>query len=52
MSDIAHDVERIIEGYYRAENAADYADSIVLATEQISGEDYRMVWTRPAAETT
>lgn len=52
MSDIAKDVERIVEGYHRAENAADYADTIVLEAEQISDDNYRLVWTTAAAETT
>ena len=38
------DINRVISGYNRADGAADYADSIVCEMEQVSGDNYRMVW--------
>ena len=42
---MASDVERIINAKYEGIDAANYADAIVLETEQNSGDDYTLVWT-------
>ena len=38
------EIDRIINGYNRAEDAADYADTIVCEMQQVSGENYGMLW--------
>ena len=38
-------VERIINGYQEAEDAANYAEAIELEMRLNSGADYSMVWT-------
>ena len=38
------DIERVINGYNRAIGAADYADTIKCEMQQVSGDNYRMVW--------
>ena len=38
------DINRVVNGYNRAIGAADYADTIVCEMQQISGDNYRMVW--------
>lgn len=38
------DINRIINGYNQAAAAADYADTIVCEMQQVSGENYRMLW--------
>ena len=38
------EIDRVISGYNRAGGAADYADTIVCEMEQVSGDNYRMVW--------
>lgn len=38
------DINRVINGYNRADAAADYADTIVCEMQQVSGDNYRMVW--------
>lgn len=38
------EVDRVIAAYENAKAAKEYADSLVLDTEKISGNDYRMVW--------
>lgn len=38
------EISRVIAGYNRADNAADYADTIVCEMQQVSGDNYRMVW--------
>lgn len=45
MADGNNDVERIMNGYYSAIDAANYAEALVLDDEQIEGDDYRMIWT-------
>ena len=38
------EINRIISGYNQADGAADYADTIICEMQQVSGENYRMVW--------
>ena len=38
------EINRVISGYDRASGAADYADTIVCEMEQVSGDNYRMIW--------
>lgn len=38
------DINRVINGYNMADGAADYADTIVCEMQQVSGDNYRMVW--------
>lgn len=37
-------IDRIINGYKNAEDAANYAEALVLGVEQESEEDYTFVW--------
>lgn len=39
------DVNRIMNGYIDAKDAANYAEALVLNDELISGDNYRMKWT-------
>lgn len=39
------EVDRVLSAYEIAKEALGYADSIVLEMQQVSGTDYRMVWT-------
>lgn len=39
------EVDRVLAAYDNAKTAADYAESIVMEMQQVSGDDYRMVWT-------
>ena len=38
------EVTRVITGYENAVAAVEYVDSLVLEMQQISGDDYKMVW--------
>lgn len=38
-------IERVMEGYENAEDAADYEEALVLDDELIEGTDYRIIWT-------
>lgn len=38
------EIERVINGYNRAEAAAGYAGSIVCEMQLVEGENYKMVW--------
>lgn len=38
------DINRVIDGYNLAIGAADYADTIVCDMQNVSGDNYRMVW--------
>lgn len=38
------EINRVINGYNLADAAADYADTIVCEMQQVSGDNYRMVW--------
>lgn len=38
------DINRVISGYDQADLAADYADTLVVEMQQISGDEYKMVW--------
>jgi hypothetical protein len=38
------DINRVVHGYDLADAAADYGQTIVCQTENISGDNYRMVW--------
>lgn len=37
-------IDRIINGYKNAEDAANYAEALVLDVEQESEENYTLVW--------
>ena len=37
-------INRIISGKDHAKDAADYADTIVVEAQLVSGENYNMVW--------
>lgn len=39
------EVDRVLAAYDNANEATEYAESIVLEMQQISGTDYKMVWT-------
>lgn len=39
------DINRIMNGYKDAKDAADYAEAIVLDEEEIDDDDYRFIWT-------
>ena len=45
MAATQQEVDRVMAAYDNAKNATDYAESIVLEMQNISGTDYRMVWT-------
>lgn len=38
------EIDRVISGYDRADGAANYADSIVCEMQQLSDDNYKMVW--------
>lgn len=38
------EIDRVINGYNRAAEAPNYADTIVCEMEQVSGDNYKMVW--------
>lgn len=38
------DINRVINGYNQADAAADYAETIVCEMQQVSGDNYSMVW--------
>lgn len=38
------EINRVIDGYNQAQGAADYAGTIVCETEQVEGDNYRMIW--------
>ena len=38
------EINRGINGYNRAEEAPEYAETIICEMEQVSGDNYRMVW--------
>lgn len=38
------EIERVISGYDRASAAPGYVDSIVCEMQQVSGDNYEMVW--------
>lgn len=38
------DIERIITGYNRANDGADYAATIVCETQLVADDNYRMIW--------
>lgn len=38
------EVDRVIAGYENAKEAPNYAASIVVEMQQLSGDDYGMVW--------
>ena len=39
------DINRVMNAYEEAQEAANYAEAIVLDEELISGEDYRVIFT-------
>lgn len=41
------EVDRVLAAYENAKAATEYAETIVLEMRQISGTDYKMVWTEP-----
>ena len=41
---IEADIERIITGYNRASDGADYAATIVCEAQQVECDNYRMLW--------
>ena len=43
-NNIESDIERIVTGYNRASDGADYATTIVCEAEQVESDNYRMVW--------
>jgi hypothetical protein len=38
------EVDRVLAAYENAKAAQEYAESIVMEMQQISGTDYKMVW--------
>ena len=50
MANTPLEIQRIVEGYYRAQDAIRYASKFVLATELISDEDYKMIWSNSLPE--
>lgn len=45
MAATQEEVDRVLAAYDNAKAAVEYADSIVMEMQQISGTDYKMVWT-------
>ena len=43
-NNIESDIERIVTGYNRANDGADYAATIVCETQLVAEDNYRMVW--------
>ena len=41
---IESDIARIVTGYNRAKDGADYAATIVCETQLVADDNYRMVW--------
>ena len=39
------EIDRVLAAYENAKAAPGYAESIVMEMQQISGTDFRMVWT-------
>lgn len=39
------DAQRVMNGYIKANDAANFGEAVVADMELISGEDYKMVWT-------
>lgn len=52
MDEREEDVLRVINGYYRAKDAANYGESVVCEMQQVSGDNYRMVWTNEKVSST
>lgn len=38
------EIETVVDGYNRANGAADYADTIKCQMQQITGDNYKMLW--------
>ena len=38
------EINRVINGYNQADAAADYVDTIVCEMQQVSGDNYKMIW--------
>lgn len=39
------EVDRVLAAYENAKDVPEYAESIVMEMQQVSGTDYKMVWT-------
>jgi hypothetical protein len=39
------EIDRVLAAYDNAKTAKDYSDSIVIEMQQVSGTDYKLVWT-------
>ena len=39
------EADRVLAAYDNAKDAAEYAETIVMEMQQVSGTDYKMVWT-------
>lgn len=38
------EIETVVDGYNRAIGAADYADTVKCQMQQITGDNYKMLW--------
>lgn len=45
MAATESEINRVVAGYNIAGDAADYGATVVCDVQQISGDNYRMVWT-------
>ena len=45
MAATQEEVDRVLAAYENAKEVPEYAATIVLEMQQVSGDDYRMVWT-------
>lgn len=45
MAATQEEIDRVLAAYDNAKAAAEYADSIVMEMQQVSGTEYKMVWT-------
>lgn len=39
-----YEISRVVDGYQRANEASNYADTIVCEMQLVEDENYRMVW--------
>lgn len=38
------EVDRVLAAYDNAQQGKDYSETIIMETQQISGDEYRMIW--------
>lgn len=45
MAATQEEIDRVLAAYDNAKAAEEYAETIVMEMQQVSGTDYKMVWT-------